>query len=165
MKKFLILCTLILSMGLGYNIVMANEHFEPTHKNTKSGKEYGIKEEYRVRELENGKLEIEFKKGFFTIVDKDEISMICDLDCDEYAEIPDDTDEVYNEYNNSAVTRFKTLKVSGISPNFPYSRYYDEYNDDFEAWYGGTLVLDNVVCKNSKTYIATYKEIMYLLFK
>ena len=110
MKKFLIVCTLILSMGLGFNIVTASEHFEPTHSNTKSGKEYGIKEEYRVRELENGKLEIEFKKGFFTIVDKDEISMICDLDCDEYAEIPDDTDEVYNEYNNSAVTRFKTLK-------------------------------------------------------
>ena len=100
MKKFLIVCTLILSMGLGFNIVTASEHFEPTHSNTKSGKEYGIKEEYRVRELENGKLEIEFKKGFFTIVDKDEISMICDLDCDEYAEIPDDTDEVYNEYNN-----------------------------------------------------------------
>lgn len=67
MKKFLILCTLILSMGLGYNIVMANEHFEPTHNNTKSGKEYGIKEEYRVRELENGKLEIEFKKVFLQL--------------------------------------------------------------------------------------------------
>ena len=52
MRKFLIVCTLILSMGLGCNIVMASESFEPTHKNTKSGKEYGIKEEYRVRELE-----------------------------------------------------------------------------------------------------------------
>ena len=165
MKKFLILCTLILSMGLGYNIVVANEHFEPTHKNTKSGKEYGIKEEYRVRELENGKLEIEFKKGFFTIVNKDEISTICDLDCDEYAEIPDDTDEVYNERNNSSVTRFKTLKVYDTSPNFPYSRYYEEYNDYFEAWYAGTLTLDKIICVNSKRYIAIYSGTIYLQFK
>jgi hypothetical protein len=47
---------------LGCKIVIASEYFEPTHKNTKSGKEYGIKEEYRVRELDNGKLEIEFQK-------------------------------------------------------------------------------------------------------
>ncbi|WP_150262899.1 hypothetical protein [Parvimonas micra] len=165
MKKFLIVCTLILSMGLGFNIVTASEHFEPTHSNTKSGKEYGIKEEYRVRKLENGKLEIEFKKGFFTIVDKDEISTICDLDCDEYTDIPDDTDEVYNERNNSAITRFKTLKVYDTSPNFPYSRYYEEYSDYFEAWYAGTLTLDKIICVNSTRYIAIYSGIIYLQFK
>ncbi len=31
------------------------------------------------------------------------------------------------------------LDAAGISPNFPYSRYYDEYNDDFEAWYGSNI--------------------------
>ena len=156
MKKFLIVCTLILSMGLGCNIVMASEHFEPTHSNTKSGKEYGIKEEYRVRELENGKLEIEFKKGFFTIVDKDEISMICDLDCD--VDMSTNTEENENYTPKSAFMMYKTIKVYG-------NKYYEEYNNDVEAWYGGTLKLDNVVCENSTTYIATYSGFLYLQFK
>ena len=101
MKKILITCILILSMVLGCKIVIASEYFEPTHKNTKSGKEYGIKEEYRVRELDNGKLEIEFQKGKFIIVEKDEISTIIDLDCEEETEINNEFDEIYNEYKNS----------------------------------------------------------------
>lgn len=165
MKKILITCTLILSIVLGCNIVMASEYFEPTHKNTKSGKEYGIKEEYRVRELDNGKLEIEFQKGKFTIVEKDEISTIIALDCEEETEINNEFDEIYNEHKNSVVTRYKTLKENGNSSYFPYSKYYEEYDEYLEAWYGGTLILDNVDCINSKTYKATYKGIMYLLYK
>lgn len=165
MKKILITCTLILSIVLGCNIVMASEYFEPTHKNTKSGKEYGIKEEYRVRELDNGKLEIEFQKGMYTIVEKDEISKIADLVCDEETEINNEFDEIYNEHKNSVVTRYKTIKEYGNSSYFPYSRYYEEYDEYLEAWYGGTFILDNVDCINSNNYKATYKGTMYLLSK
>lgn len=165
MKKILITCTFILSIVLCCNIVMASEYFGPTHKNTKSGKEYGTKEEYRVRELDNGKLEIEFQKGKFTIVEKDEISRIIALDSEEETEINNEFDEIYNEHKNSVVTKFKTLNVRGTSSYFPYSKYYEEYDEYLEAWYGGTLILDNVDCINSKTYKATYKGTMYLLYK
>lgn len=163
MRKFLILCTLILSMGLGYNIVMANEHFEPTHKNTKSGKEYGIKEEYRVRELENGKLEIEFKKGFFTIVNKDEISTICDLDATEDMTSTDSFE--INKFNTGIIVKFKTIKVYGNSSYFPYNKYYDEYDNDANCWYGNNLTLKEIVCKDENTYVAIYGEILVITCK
>lgn len=172
MKKFLIVCALILSVGLNNNLVMASEKFESTRSNTKSGKEYGIKEEYQVRELENGELEIEFKKGVFTSINKDEISTIVDLDVNLSVDkkLPDKNKDIKSTRSTDGfiggfTVKNKVVKFHNNSSYFPYSRYYEEYDSSAGLWYSGTLKLDNVVCINSTTYVATYKGTLVASYK
>lgn len=156
MKKFLIIYTLILSISLGNNFVIADEKFEPAHKNAKSGKEYGIKDEYKVRKLENSKLEIEFKKDIFTFVNKDEISKISNLDYSENVSNYSDVGIV-----RGLAVRAKTITISKSVNNLLYSRYYEEY--DSGIWYSGTLNLENIECKDENHYVTTYIGLLNII--
>lgn len=165
MKKNLIIFILILTVISGKQVCFANEKFEPTHKNTTSGKEYGIKEEYRVRKLDNKNLEIEIKKGVFVSIDKNEISKFDKIN---YNFDTETTKKLSNNnfINNTFETFFKEKFITHINtiPNFPYSTHYEEYFEKDKAWYGNKLTLKSIVQSGKNEYTAIYGGILYFDF-